>query len=73
MTPAWKAQGIQEALDIPKAAAVARRHGLPIRLVHKGVQTATQRGTPEEARALKCQGQFKFLKNDNSNRPKTAG
>ncbi|WP_020376270.1 hypothetical protein [Sulfobacillus thermosulfidooxidans] len=48
-----KAQCIQEALNIQNAAAVARRHGLSVRLVHKVVQTATRHGTPEEARALK--------------------
>ncbi|OLZ19396.1 hypothetical protein BFX07_03590 [Sulfobacillus thermosulfidooxidans] len=53
ITPAWKAQCIQEALDIRNAAAVARRHGLSVRLVQKWVQTATKHGTPEEARALK--------------------
>ncbi|WP_143570108.1 helix-turn-helix domain-containing protein, partial [Sulfobacillus thermosulfidooxidans] len=40
ITPAWKAQCIQEALDIRNAAAVARRHGLSVRLVQKWVQTA---------------------------------
>ncbi|WP_020374197.1 hypothetical protein [Sulfobacillus thermosulfidooxidans] len=53
ITPAWKAQGIPEALDIQNAAAVARRHGLSVRLVHKGMQTATKHGKPEAARALK--------------------
>ncbi|OLZ08664.1 transposase [Sulfobacillus thermosulfidooxidans] len=53
ITPAWKAQCIQEALDIRNAAAVARRHGLSVRLVQKWVQTATKHATPEEARALK--------------------
>ncbi|WP_081503136.1 IS3 family transposase [Sulfobacillus thermosulfidooxidans] len=53
ITPELKAQCIQEALDIRNAAAVARRHGLSVRLVQKWVHTATKHGTPEEARALK--------------------
>ena len=53
ITPELKAQCIQEALDIKNAAAVARRHGLPVRLVQQWVHAATKHGVAADPRALK--------------------
>jgi len=46
MTPALKAQCIQEALDCKNATAVARRHGLRPRRVQQWVQEAARAGAP---------------------------
>ena len=51
ITPEWKAQCIQEALDIKNAAAVARRHGLPVRLGQQWVHAAIKHGVAADPRA----------------------
>ncbi|WP_020374339.1 hypothetical protein [Sulfobacillus thermosulfidooxidans] len=48
ITPELKAQCIQEALDIRNAAAVARRHGLSVRLVQNGCTRPQNTGHPKK-------------------------
>ncbi|WP_242823939.1 hypothetical protein [Sulfobacillus thermosulfidooxidans] len=48
ITPELKAQCIQEALDIRNAAAVARRHGLSVRLVQNGCKRPRNTGHPKK-------------------------
>ena len=52
ITPALKAQCIQEARDCKNATAVARQHGLPPRRVQQWVKEAARDTAPEDFRAL---------------------